>query len=60
MEMVSGIEKETVRSYEGQASPHKGHANTEETRRKISQANKGKPKPPRTEEHARKIYQAPE
>jgi hypothetical protein len=38
--------------------PHKGHANTEETRRKISQANKGKPKPPRSSEHSRKISQA--
>jgi hypothetical protein len=35
--------------------PHKGHPITEETRRKISEANKGKPKPPRTEEHSKKI-----
>ena len=42
----------------GEKNPFWGHQHTEETKRKISEAKKGKKLPPFTEEHKRKIGEA--
>lgn len=42
----------------GKPDPHKPHLHTKETKRKIGMANRGKPKPPRSLEHCKKISEA--
>jgi hypothetical protein len=50
--------KKSSETKKGKPHPHKGHPHTEESKRKISMANRGKPKPPLTPEQARKLSEA--